>query len=64
MQASQTMGLALPLKALVYEDESGVVKIATTNIEQVAAEYGVKELAPLQTKVAGLLAGLAKKAGQ
>jgi len=64
MQSSQTMGLDLPLKALVYEDESGAVKIATTDIKNVSEQHQVKGLTPLQTKITGLLTGLAEEAGQ
>jgi uncharacterized protein (DUF302 family) len=40
MQATQTIGLDLPLKALVWEDASGTVWLSYNEPEWLAARYG------------------------
>ncbi|MEL6361097.1 MAG: DUF302 domain-containing protein [Pseudomonadota bacterium] len=62
IQARQEMGLALPLKALVFEDEAGTVQIATTDIQEVASRYGVSGNDQRLANIAGLLDLLATTA--
>ncbi|MEO0882124.1 MAG: DUF302 domain-containing protein [Pseudomonadota bacterium] len=61
MQANPTLGLDLPLKALVYED-GGEVKVLTTDIRAVTARAGVAEPAAVIDKVSGALAAIAADA--
>ena len=42
MQAAQTIGIDLPLKALVYEDESGQTWVAYNDPAWLAGRHGVK----------------------
>ena len=56
MQAAQTMGFDLPLKALVWEDGAGAVHIAYTDIERVAALYGDGPLPAQIARISSLLA--------
>jgi len=64
IQSAQTMGIFLPLKALVYEDAEGQIKIATTDIRHGLKEHGVEGKDELAAKVAGALAAIAAEAGQ
>lgn len=41
MQAAQTMGIDLPLKALVWRDENGVTKLSANDPRWLAARHGV-----------------------
>lgn len=41
MQVSQTIGIDLPLKALVYEDATGKVKVAYNDPSWLIERYGV-----------------------
>jgi len=54
MQANQTGGIDLPLKALVYQDEGGQVWVAYNDPGWIAQRHG------LGTNVAGNVQGLAK----
>ena len=64
MQSDQTIGIALPLRALVFEDEAGAVQIATPDIEHTLKEFGVSDEHPdMGEKLGGLLAVIAQEAG-
>lgn len=63
MQSAQTMGIALPLKALVYENADGDVMVATTDIARTLREHGVTDRDPVRNKVAGALNAIATEAG-
>jgi uncharacterized protein (DUF302 family) len=54
MQANQTGGIDLPLKALVYQDEGGKVWVAYNDPGWIAQRHG------LGTDVAANVQGLAK----
>ena len=54
MQAGQTVGIDLPLKALVYQDAAGKVWIATNNPGWIAERHG------LGPEVAANVQGLTK----
>ena len=56
------MGIALPLKALVYEDADGDVIIATTDIAHTLSEHGVTDRDAIRGKVTGALAAISSEA--
>ena len=62
MQAAQSVGIALPLRALVYETEDGTVKIATTDIKHVLHEHAIKDKDPLAEKISGVLKAISDEA--
>ena len=63
MQAAQTMGIELPLKALVWQDEAGLTWLAYGDPRAAAARHGVAaELATVTTKMLTALAELAARA--
>jgi uncharacterized protein (DUF302 family) len=63
MQASQTMGIDLPLKALVWEDESGRTWISTNDPIWLAQRHGVEAKAGgVPRALSGMLAALTKDA--
>ncbi len=62
MQSAQTMGIALPLKALVYEEADGTVKVATTDIVRTLRDHGVTDRDAVRDKVAGALGAIAVEA--
>lgn len=43
MQAAQTIGIDLPLKALVYQDEDGTTRISFNDLAVIAARHGIRE---------------------
>jgi len=61
MQANPALGLDLPLKALVFE-EDGQVKVLTTDIRDVTSRAGVTEPAAVVDRVSGALAAIASEA--
>jgi len=62
MQVAQTAGIDLPLKALVWQDEGGAVRLSYNDPAWIAARHGLGAAA--QPAVAGLSAALAAFAGQ
>lgn len=64
IQAAQTMGIFLPLKALVYENADGSVAIATSDIRHALKEHGVADKDPLADKIAGALDAISAEAAQ
>ncbi|WP_281300401.1 MULTISPECIES: DUF302 domain-containing protein [unclassified Iodidimonas] len=62
MQAAQSFGIDLPLKALVYEDETGAVKIAFNDPRFLAQRHGLPDPEPMIQKMTGLLKALAQAA--
>jgi uncharacterized protein (DUF302 family) len=61
MQAAQTAGIDLPLKALIWQDEGGAVHLSYNDPAWIAARHGLG--AAVQQEVAGLAAALAAFAG-
>lgn len=61
MQAAQEMGIDLPLKALVYQDQQGKVWLAWNDLHWLAARHHLAE-APAMTALAKLLETLAAAA--
>ena len=63
MQADQTVGIDLPLKALVYEDAAGKVWLATNDPRWIARRHGLgAATAPNADAMAAGLEGLVKSA--
>jgi uncharacterized protein (DUF302 family) len=57
MQAEQTIGLDLPLRVLAWEDEAGNASLTYTDLDWLAARYGLGPLtAPAREALAKLLA--------
>jgi uncharacterized protein (DUF302 family) len=60
MQAQQTAGIDLPLKALAWEDAGGKVWLAYNDPEWIAARHGITS--PAAKTLAGALGALTKAA--
>jgi len=63
MQASQNMGLALPLKILVHEDENGQVHMSWYNMEDIFEAHGVTGLDANLEKIKTVLEAIVSEAG-
>jgi uncharacterized protein (DUF302 family) len=63
MESSQTVGIDLPLKALVWEDASGKTWISYNEPGWIAQRHGLANAQPVITKMAGLLSMVSRKAG-
>ena len=62
MQAAQTMGIDLPLKALVWQDENGKTWIGYNDPHWLAARHGVGGQANLLAALTNALETVAKEA--
>ena len=62
MQAVQTIGIDLPLKALVWQDASGETWFSWNDPAWLAARHGVSGVEAVVGKLAGLLDDLARTA--
>lgn len=63
MQAQQTIGIDLPLKALAYEDQAGHVWLAYNDPQWTAARHGLKpETGKLTAAIAAALKAATEKA--
>jgi uncharacterized protein (DUF302 family) len=63
MQALQTTGIDLPLKALVWEDAGGKVWLSYNEPAWIAARHGdAAQVSEVTARLAGMLATLAKAA--
>lgn len=62
MQAEQLMGLQLPLKILVAEDETGTTHISYPDMAHTFHEYGISQLTTPLGKIEGALAAIAAEA--
>lgn len=62
MQNAQTMGIELPLKALVYEDADGQVRVAFNDPAFLADRHGMANAAQIAERMGGLLDALGKDA--
>ncbi|MEM8752164.1 MAG: DUF302 domain-containing protein [Pseudomonadota bacterium] len=58
MQAAQTMGMDLPLRAVAWEDEAGVVHLSYTDAATMAARHGISGDAEFVGKMTGALGKL------
>jgi len=64
MQSNQQIGIDLPLKLLVWEDESGKTNVSYFDGSALTARYEITEPQAVIEKVNGALAGLSKKSEQ
>lgn len=64
IQAEQTMGLSLPMRALVWQDAAGKVWIGYDAPAGVAAERGVAKDHPVVARMTTALAALAEAAAK
>jgi uncharacterized protein (DUF302 family) len=62
MQQAQTMGVDLPLRALVWQDEAGIVRISYDDPAWLAQRHGLDPRHPVAATLAGVLAQLAETA--
>jgi uncharacterized protein (DUF302 family) len=62
MQANQTIGIDLPLKALVWEDAGGKVWLSYNDPVWLAQQHGETGVAEFTGRLAAALAALAKSA--
>jgi uncharacterized protein (DUF302 family) len=63
MQATQTIGIDLPLKALVWQDATGVTWLSYNDPGWIAKRHGGgREVEPALTAMTAALAGVAKAA--
>ena len=63
MQADQRLGLELPLRALVFEDESGDAHVTFRDYPHLVKEYDATTLAPRFSKIDEVLHAMANEAG-
>ena len=65
MQAAQTIGIDLPLKALAWEDAAGKVWLSYNDPAWLAVRHGIApQTGTVTQSLAGALAGLAKHAAR
>jgi uncharacterized protein (DUF302 family) len=62
MQSNQTVGIDLPLKALVWEDAAGKTLISYNEPGWIAQRHGVSDPQPVVNKMADLLSAILRKA--
>lgn len=62
MQSVQTVGIDLPLKALVWQDASGRTWLSYNEPKWIAQRHGVTNGQPVVSKMADLLGAIARKA--
>jgi uncharacterized protein (DUF302 family) len=62
MQVSQTAGIDLPLKALVWEDASGTTWISYNEPSWIAQRHGVADAEAAVSKMAAALGAISRKA--
>jgi uncharacterized protein (DUF302 family) len=62
MQSVQTVGIDLPLKALVWQDAAGKTWISYNEPGWIAHRHGVSDAQPVINKMADLLSAILRKA--
>jgi uncharacterized protein (DUF302 family) len=62
MQAAQTIGIDLPLKALVWQDANGKTWISYNEPSWIAQRHGVANAEPVVSKMTDLLRAISTKA--
>jgi uncharacterized protein (DUF302 family) len=62
MQGGQTVGIDLPLKYLVWEDDAGQVMIGWNSPDWMVARHGIEDRGPLVEKMTGALGKFANEA--
>ena len=60
MLVQPAIGIELPLKLLVWRDESGAMRVAYTDPQWLAVRYGIAE-SPVVAKMATMLAALVQE---
>ena len=61
MQSAQTVGIDLPLKALVWDDASGTTWLSYNEPSWLAHRRGVANAAPVVSKMSAALSAMARK---
>ena len=62
MKCGQTAGIDLPLKILIWEDDSGLVKLSYNDPRYIADRHGISDCGQVLEKMTGALKAFAKKA--
>jgi uncharacterized protein (DUF302 family) len=62
MQSMQTVGIDLPLKALVWEDASGATWLSYNEPSWIARRHGVANAEPVVSKMTAVLSAMSRKA--
>ena len=62
MKCGQTAGIDLPLKILIWEDDSGLVKLTYNHPRYIADRHGISDCGQVLEKMTGALKGFAEKA--
>jgi uncharacterized protein (DUF302 family) len=62
MQSVQTVGIDLPLKALVWEDTAGKTWLSYNEPSWIAQRHGVRNAEQVVSKMAAALSAMARKA--
>jgi uncharacterized protein (DUF302 family) len=62
MQSVQTVGIDLPLKALVWEDASGTTWLSYNEPSWIAHRHGVTNVEPVVSKMSAALSAMSRKA--
>src|SRR5438874_11804160 len=61
MQSAQTVGIDLPLKALVWEDAAGTTWLSYNEPSWIAHRHGVANAEPVVSKMRGALSAMARR---
>jgi uncharacterized protein (DUF302 family) len=64
MQSAQTVGIDLPLKALVWEDAAGKTWLSYNEPGWIAQRHSVTNAAPVVSKMAAALREISRKAAE
>ena len=62
MQSVQTVGIDLPLKALVWEDASGTTWLSYNEPSWIAQRHSIANAEPVVSKMAAALSAISRKA--
>jgi len=62
MQSVQTVGIDLPLKALVWDDASGTTWLSYNEPSWIAQRHGVANAEPVVSKMSAALSAISRKA--
>lgn len=61
MKCGQTSGIDLPLKILIWEDDSGLVKLSYNDPTYIADRHGISDCGQVVEKMTGVLKGFVDK---
>jgi len=64
MRSAQTVGIDLPLKALVWEDAAGTTWLSYNEPSWIAHRHGVANAEPVVSKMRGALSAMARRITQ